>query len=80
MAYLLSDCAHIYWILDLVSEVHLQYGICNQAAFENARAMFFSKLGRAGSGFWSCSKFSRAGEKKFQGGLPPPGFDTPHSL
>jgi hypothetical protein len=24
-----------------------QYGICNQAAFKNARAMFFSKLGGA---------------------------------
>ena len=38
-----------------------QYGICSQAAFKNARTMFFSKLGGVGSSFQSGSKNSREG-------------------
>ena len=35
------------------------YGICSQAAFKNARVMFFfPKLGRAGNNFRSGSKIS----------------------
>jgi hypothetical protein len=30
-----------------------QYGICSQAAFKNARAMFFPKLGGVGNSLWS---------------------------
>jgi hypothetical protein len=47
-----------------------QYGICSQAAFKNARAMFFLKLGRAGSSFRSGSKESRAGAKISREGCP----------
>ena len=38
-----------------------QYGICNQAAFKNSKAMFFSKLGGAGNNFRSASKISLKG-------------------
>ena len=58
IAYLLSGIAHIYWILDLEVEVHSIWN-CSQAAFKNATAMCFSKLGRAGNNFRLGSKFSR---------------------
>ena len=48
-----------------------QYGFCSQAAFKNARAMFFSKLGGAGNNFRSGSKFL--------GRATSPESDTPHS-
>ena len=32
------------------------YGIYGQVTFKNARAIFFSNLGGAGSSFWSGSK------------------------
>jgi hypothetical protein len=53
-----------------------QYRICSQAAFKNARAMIFSKLGRTGSNFRAGLKISRAGQK-FRGRAAPPGSDTP---
>jgi hypothetical protein len=54
-----------------------QYGICSQAAFKNARAMFFSKLGGAGNIFWSGSKKSRAGAKILREGCPRPDLTPP---
>ena len=47
-----------FWALKVK---YTQYGICNQAAFKNARAMFFLKLGWAGNNFRSGSKISRDG-------------------
>ena len=60
ITYLLSGSAHIYWILDLEGEVH-SIRNCSQAAFKNARAQFFLKLGGAGKSFQSGSKFSWEG-------------------
>ena len=48
-------------------------GICSQAAFKNARAMFFLKSDGTGSCFrTSGSKTSRAGAKISQEGRPRP--------
>ena len=52
---------HIYigfWTLKVKCT---QYEICSQAAFKNARAIFFSKFGGAGNNFPSGSKFSQEG-------------------
>ena len=52
-----------------------QYGICGQAADKNARAMFFSKIGRGRQQFL-------VGFRKpqmFSGGLPPPLSASPRS-
>jgi hypothetical protein len=63
---------HIYIEFETLKVKCTQYGICSQVAFKNARAMFFSKLGGAGSNF-------RADSKKIAGGLPPPRSDIPRS-
>ena len=41
IAYLLNGSEHIYWILSLEDEMHSQYGLYEQAAFKNARAILF---------------------------------------
>ena len=51
---------------------YTQHGICSQAAFKNARAMFSSKLCGAGSCFWSGSKKFRARENIPREGCPHP--------
>ena len=56
-----------------------QYGICSQAAFKNARAMFFSKLGGVGSNYRADSKKIPGGGKNIAGGMPPLGSDTPRN-
>ena len=60
IVYLPIGSVHIYWISNLKGEVH-QYGICGQSAFKNAKAIFFSKLSRAGNMFRSGSKNSMKG-------------------
>ena len=47
---------HIYIGFEILKVKCTQYGIWSQAAFKNARAMFLSKLGGAGSNFWADSK------------------------
>jgi hypothetical protein len=61
---------HIYIGFETLKVKCTQYGICSQLAFKNARAMFFSKLGGAGSNFRSGSKKSRAGPKISREGCP----------
>ena len=63
---------HIYIGFETLKVKCTRYGICSQTAFKNARAMFFSKLGRAGSCFRSGSKKSRAGTKNLREGCPRP--------
>jgi hypothetical protein len=67
---------HIYIGFETLKVKCTQYGICSQAAFKNARAMFFLKLGGTGISFRAASKNPGRGPK-FAGGLPRPGFDTP---
>ena len=67
--YLLIGSAPIYWISDLEGEVHSIWD-CSQAAFKNARAIFFSKLDGAGSNFQSRSKM-------FMEGYPSPDLTPP---
>ena len=62
--YLLSGSPHIYWILDLEVKC-TQYGICSQAAFKNARAIFFFQVG------WGMHHVS-VGYKNFSKGLSNP--------
>ena len=71
---------HIYIGFETLKVRCTQYGICSQAAFKNARAMCFSKLGGVDSKFRTDSKKFSGGRKMFAGGLPPPGSDTPKSL
>jgi hypothetical protein len=61
---------HIYIGFEILKVKCTQYGICSQAAFKNARAMFFSKLGGAGSSFRLGSKKSWAGAKNLQESCP----------
>jgi len=63
---------HIYIGFETWKVKCTQYGICSQAAFKNARAMFSSKLCGAGSCFWSGSKKFRAGENISREGCPHP--------
>jgi hypothetical protein len=56
-----------------------QYGICSQAAFKNARAMFFFVFGRGGRLFSGGFEKIPGGGRTFVGGLPPPGYDIPKS-
>jgi hypothetical protein len=49
---------------------YTQYGICNQAALKNARAMFFLFSGGTDSYFWAGLKNIRAGEMFLQEGCP----------
>jgi len=63
---------HIYIGFETLKVKCTQYGICSQAAFTNARAMFFSKLGGAGNSLWSGSKKSRVGAKISREGCPRP--------
>jgi hypothetical protein len=76
MAYLLGASGHIYWIRDLEGEC-IQYGICSQAAFKNARAMFFLKLGRGGQQFSIGFQKCRAGAKDLRKGCPRPDLTPP---
>jgi hypothetical protein len=68
---------HIYIGFESLKVKCTQYGIYSQAAFKNARAMFFSKLGEAGSNFQSGSKKSRAGAKILREGCPRPDLTPP---
>jgi hypothetical protein len=79
MDYLLGGSAYIYIYIgfETLKVKCTQYGICSQAAFKNARAMFFSKLGRAGNNFWSVSKKFRAGAKISREGCPRPDLTPP---
>jgi hypothetical protein len=54
-------------------------GFVGQAAFKNARAMFFFVFGRGGQLFSSGFEKISGGGKKFAGGLPPPEYDIPKS-
>ena len=56
---------------------YTEYGICSQAAFKNARAMFFLKLGGTDNTFWSGSKKSWAGAKISREGCPHPDLTPP---
>jgi hypothetical protein len=76
MAYLLDMEVHIHIRFETLKMKYTQYGICSQAAFKNARAMFFPFPGGAGSCFRAGLKNSRAGQN-FTGGLPLPGSDIP---
>jgi hypothetical protein len=53
-----------------------QYGICSQAAFKNARAMFFV-FGWDGQLFSGRFEKNPGGGRNLAGGLPPPGYDIP---
>jgi hypothetical protein len=53
-----------------------QYGICSQAAFKNARAIFFWFSGGAGIRFRAGLKKFGWGQKFRGEGCPPPGSDT----
>ena len=53
-----------------------QYGICSQAVFKNARAMFFSFSGAAGSYFRAGLKKIRAGAEFFRKGCPCPNLES----
>jgi len=68
---------HIYIEFETLKVKCTQYGICSQAAFKNVRAMFFSKLGGAGSSFRLGSKKSRAGTKISREGCPRPDLTPP---
>jgi hypothetical protein len=68
---------HIYIGFETLKVKCTRYGICSQAAFKNARAMFFSKLGGAGNIFRSGSKKSRAGAIFLQEGCPRPDLTPP---
>ena len=57
-----------------------RYGICSQATFKNARAMFFSFSGGVGSCCWVGLKKIPGGGRNFARGLPPPGSDIPYRL
>ena len=59
---------HIYIGFETLKVKCTQYGICSQAAFKNERAIFFLKLGEAGSNFRADSKKSRAGAKCLRDG------------
>jgi len=48
MTYLLGGSAHIYIGFETLKVKCTQYGICSQATFKNARAIFFCfRAGRA---------------------------------
>jgi hypothetical protein len=68
---------HVYIRFETLKVKCTQYGICSQAAFKNARAKFFLKLGEAGSNFRSGSKKSRAGAKISREGCPRPDLTPP---
>jgi hypothetical protein len=54
---------HIYIGFETLKVKCTQYGICTQAAFKNARAMFYSKLGGAGNKLVGFKKFPGGGKK-----------------
>jgi hypothetical protein len=70
MAYLLGGSAHIYIEFETLKVKCTQYGICSQAAFKNARAIFlvFRRDGHLFSGGF---EKIRAGAKISRGGLAP---------
>ena len=69
MAYLLLGEVHVYIEFETLKVKCTQYGICSQAAFKNARAMFFLKLG--GTGCWiMLQKNPRRGQKQLREGNP----------
>ena len=71
---------HTYIGFETVNVKCTQYGICSQAAFKNARAMFFLFVfGRGGHMFSGGFEKIPGGGRNFAGGLPPPGSNNPES-
>jgi hypothetical protein len=70
MAYLLGGRAHIYIGFETLKVKCTQYGICSQAVFKNARAIFFVS-GRDGHLFSGGFEKIQAGQKFCRGGLGP---------
>jgi hypothetical protein len=68
---------HIYIGFETLKVKCTQYGIRSQAAFKNARAMFFSFSGGAGSCFRVGLKKSRAGAEISREGGPRPDLTPP---
>jgi hypothetical protein len=62
---------HIYIVFETLKVKCTQYGICSQAAFKNARAIFFFS-GGAGNFFRADLKKSRAGAEISREGCPRP--------
>ena len=72
MAYLLGGSAHIYIGFETLKAKCTQYGTCSQAAFKNARAMFFFVFGWDGQLFSHGFEKIPSGGKNFAKGLPLP--------
>ena len=68
---------HIYIGFETLKVKCTQYGICSQVAFKNARAMFFSFSGGAGSCFRAGLKKTRAGAEISCDGGPRPDLTPP---
>ena len=76
MAYLLGGNAHIHIGFETLKVKCTQYGICSQAAFKNARAIFILFSGGTDICFRAGLKKSGRGQKFRGEGYPPPGSDT----
>jgi hypothetical protein len=72
MAYLLGGSAYIYIYIgfETLKVKCTQYGICSEAAFKNARTIFFV-FGQDGHLFSGGFEKIRARAKNLWGGLPP---------
>jgi hypothetical protein len=70
---------HIYIGFETLKVKCTQYGICSQAAFKNAIAMFFFFFRAGGQLFSGGFEKIPGGGKNFAEGLSPPGFDIPKS-
>jgi hypothetical protein len=67
---------HIYIGFETLKVKCTQYGICSQAAFKNARAMFFLLSGGAGSYFQAGLKKIQAGAEISREGCPRPNLES----
>jgi hypothetical protein len=71
---------HIHIGFETLKVKCTRYGICSQATFKNARAMFFFVFGRGRQLFSGGFEKIPGGGRNFAGGLPPPGSDIPYRL
>ena len=78
MAYLLSESAHIYWILDLVSEVHSIWDLLSSGLQKCKDNVFFEDRW-GGQQFLVGFKNKSGWGQKNPGGLPLPISNTPHN-
>jgi hypothetical protein len=67
---------HIYIGFETLKVKCTQYGICSQATFKIARAMFFPFSGGEGSYFWAGLKKIRVGAEISQEGCPRPNMES----